>query len=401
MLASLPIWLSLISWSILYILVSLREGSYVNFLTPALFIFVPTHYVFELAYIAVYNHDVNIVTYTYLYAMYFIVYAVFVFGYYCSQSLRPYTANQVKVASSNNVRYAIIAVLLSLLGFLIYYPILKEFSQYLFTPRVIYEKTRTGFGIYFFVSLMFSQLALMFCFYVRKWWITFVVVLGNILLLLLHGNKTPIFAMFISYLLYLFYVKGKRVDFKKLVLFLSVISIIVSIFFSLTFKGSEGLIVKMANYSDYTRNSALVIDSDYESNYGKLLLESQVFSRIPRAIFPDKPSDFGYFRLTKEFFPERFKNNQGMPSFGFGEYYADFGGLTIIVVSVLFFVKGITLGFFRNRLAKDANIYNFIPFAFLCDINIIPTGSGWLFLEHIALAAFAYLLIKVKASYVR
>ena len=88
-----------------------------------------------------------------------------VITYYCSQSLRPYTANQVKVASSNNVRYAIIAVLLSLLGFLIYYPILKEFSQYLFTPRVIYEKTRTGFGIYFFVSLMFSQLALMFCFY--------------------------------------------------------------------------------------------------------------------------------------------------------------------------------------------------------------------------------------------
>ena len=70
----------------------------------------------------------------------------------------------------------------------------------------------------------------------------------------------------------------------------AVIAVIVTAFFAYTFTDGNP-IENMANYSDYTRNAVLVASSNFDFMYGKLLMESEVYSRIPRAIWPDKPEE--------------------------------------------------------------------------------------------------------------
>ncbi len=59
----------------------------------------------------------------------------------------------------------------------------------------------------------------------------------------------------------------------------------------------------VSQYSDYTRNAMLVIDSHFPLQYGRLTVESQTFSRIPRFLMPSKPKNFGAFYLVDQFFP--------------------------------------------------------------------------------------------------
>ncbi len=391
---------SLICWTILYLYLSRRESSYVNILTPSLFVIVPTYFIFEILHVLLMPGKENPVTYAYIYMSYFSMYFFLVIGYIFVIK-KKYTTPANWYFKKNNYRYFWISLVFCVAGFMVYLPILIEYSSYLLNPRYIYEKTRTGYGVYFFMSLMCTQLSIILGFYIKKWWFHFGVTSFNVILLILHGNKTPILAMIMAYLLYRVYVLKKSLSFKFMFSVAAFVSVIISLFFYLTFSGDENFLVKMANYSDYTRNSALVIDSDYESRNGILMLEAQLYSRIPRAIYPDKTLDFGYYRLVKEFYPGRFNNNEGMPSFGYGEYYADFGVLTIFVVSFLFFLKGMLIGFFRNRLIIDCSVYYFLPFIFLCGIDLIPLGTGWLFFEHVFLAVILFLVIKTKVSNVR
>lgn len=67
----------------------------------------------------------------------------------------------------------------------------------------------------------------------------------------------------------------------------AVISIIVTVFFAYTFAGGNP-VENMANYSGYTRNAVLVASSNFYLMHGKILIESEIYSRIPRSIWPDK-----------------------------------------------------------------------------------------------------------------
>ncbi|HHY1068655.1 TPA: hypothetical protein ACVY43_006180, partial [Klebsiella michiganensis] len=104
----------------------------------------------------------------------------------------------------------------------------------------------------------------------------------------------------------------------------------------------------MAYYADYTRNYALLIDREQSSYWGRLLFESEVFARLPRVIYPDKPLDFGYLILDRKYFPDSFYDNKGVPSFGMGEYFADFGYLSVFFIMVSFWIKGCFLRIFYN-----------------------------------------------------
>ena len=392
----------LICWFFLYLYLSKKENSYVNILTPSLLVIVPTYFVFEMLHILLISGDENPVTYIYIYMSYFFMFFFLVLGYIGVRK-KKYNSPLEQCFFNNNkhYRYLWLSLVFFVAGLAVYLPVLIEYSAYLLNPRYIYEKTRTGYGLYFFISLMFTQLSIVLGFYIKKWWFHLTLTPFNVILLVLHGNKTPILAMIMAYLLYRVYVLKKSLSFKFIFSVVAFVSVIMSLFFYLTFSGDENFLVKMASYSDYTRNSAMVIDSDYESRNGVLMLEAQLYSRIPRVVYPDKTLDFGYYRLVKNFYPSRFNNNEGMPSFGYGEFYADFGVLTIFVVSFLFFLKGMLIGFFRNKLMLDCSVYYFLPFIFLCGIDLIPLGTGWLFFEHIFLALILFLFIKIKVPNVR
>ncbi|HHD7223326.1 TPA: O-antigen polymerase, partial [Citrobacter freundii] len=188
----------------------------------------------------------------------------------------------------------------------------------------------------------------------------------------------------------------------------AIITIIVTAFFAYTFSDGNP-IENMANYSDYTRNAVLIASSKFDFMYGKLLMESEIYSRIPRALWTGKPDDFGALYLAKVFFPDAFYRNQGAPAFGYGELYADFGLFTPVWLIISGVFKGILAKYFSNKTQQTKSAHYFIMFLFCIGIGIIPVSMGWLFPEHLMVAfmvfvassliiskRYAFVLIKTK-----
>lgn len=401
------ILISLLVFIFCYVLVSFYEKSLIHVLTPALFVFFPSYYVFELVYIYTADNrqvEHNLAGYVFFYFIYALSILMFSTGYVFSVKKKITLLSIRKISDScfcNAKTYSFFAVLFSIISLFLYTPIIVEFSQYIASPRKIYELTRTGYGSSFFISILTSVLAILFSFYVyrKKKVLSLLVVFLNAVLIYLHGNKGPIIILFLSWLLYRRYIEEKSFSIKQLMIYGVSVSVVIIAFFYFTFQVELNSILEaMAGYSDYTRNAILLFNSDLSMQWGKLFFESEFYSRVPRALYPEKPMDFGYFYLAKHFFPDRFYLNQGAPSFGYGEYYSDFGYMTPFVVAILFFLKGLLLGFFRNLLLIRKDIYILIPFLFLSGLSLLSLGMGWLFPEHMFISLIIYTAINVRGK---
>jgi hypothetical protein len=126
------------------------------------------------------------------------------------------------------------------------------------------------------------------------------------------------------------------------------------------------------------------------------MLESEIYSRIPRFLFEDKPTDFGYLKVSKLLFPELFSENKGAPSIGIGDYFADFGYLGVFCISLFSFIKGIFLKYVRIKLFYNRAVYYFIPFMFLSGVSVYSVGIGWAFFEHLAISFFLFFVLRVR-----
>jgi hypothetical protein len=140
----------------------------------------------------------------------------------------------------------------------------------------------------------------------------------------------------------------------------------------------------------------MVIDSGVGPLYGRLSLEQQVYSRIPRQIFPGKPNDFGVLYLAKHFFPEAFQQGSGAPAFSFGPELADFGVLTLPIVFVFYLIGGILLRFFMTGLQRYQDPGSFVLVLYLCGLSMIPVPSSFMLLETVVLGAFLNLLNAIQ-----
>lgn len=125
------------------------------------------------------------------------------------------------------------------------------------------------------------------------------------------------------------------------------------------------------------------------------MLESELYSRIPRVLWPSKPDDFGALYLAKVFYPEAFYRNQGAPAFGYGEYYADFGYFTPVWLIISGLFKGIIAKYFANKTQQHKSAHYFIMFLFCIGVGIIPVSMGWLFPEHVVVAVMVYIVSKL------
>ncbi|HFE8594425.1 TPA: O-antigen polymerase [Citrobacter freundii] len=372
----------------LYALSVKIEGKIVNVMVPYLIITVPTLYVFEGVFVYLSNVQGYTSEYLFFYTCYVLYIASFVISYLYSQRKEIVSVTK----AGRETKYVFSSILFTLLAFVFYLPVLIDFREYILSPRRIYELTRTGYGIYFYPSLMFSLVASICAFftYKKSKLFCFALVLINCILIFLHGNKGPIFSIFISFIIYLSYIENKRIRFMFLVKSFAVIAVIVTAFFAYTFADGNP-IENMANYSDYTRNAVLVASSNFDFMYGKLLMESEVYSRIPRAIWPSKPDDFGALYLAKVFFPEAFYRNEGAPAFGYGELYADFGLFTPVWLIVSGVFKGVLAKYFSNKTQETKSAHYFIMFLFCIGISVIPVSMGWLFPEHLMVALMVYM----------
>jgi uncharacterized membrane protein len=286
------------------------------------------------------------------------------------------------------------------LAVLIYVPILLEFPEYILDPRQIYTHTRTGFGINFYISSPLAYLAvILVMFSGRSRLLKGAVILGSTIVLALHGSKGQVLSLVLLLALFEVYVRMKKVKLLPSLLVGLAMSLLTLLLLAATMTLGESpaeVLESVSSYSDYTRNAMMLIDSNFPIQYGRLTLESQIIGRIPRALMPSKPKNFGGLYLDEWFFPQSVDEDAGSPDFGIGMQYADFGVLAIVYLSLFSILRGWLARIFVNRLSVSGHPSDFVLVAFMADIALIPVGGvGWLLPETL----FIVLLLRFASTF--
>lgn len=384
--ADLVILTSLSIYLGVYFFVSRREGSYVNLLTPTTLLSTPAFFLLPLLYVHLFRPEGTPFAYIYVYATIAVESIVFAF-FFCRRTTAlirlPFAFSY-----SHFWGWSIACLILASLAYL---PILLKFPQYILNPRQIYIETRTGFGASSFTSTTLAYMAVILVLFTsksltRKAW----VIGGAVILLSLHGSKGQVLEVLFFVLLYLVYVKRKSFNLIPTLIGAACVSgLIILLFAASMILGDSPLeaLETVSNYSDYTRNDLLVIDSHFPMQYGRLTLEANTISLIPRILMPSKPKNFGTFYLAEEFFPEKYDADMGAPAFAIGVEYADFGWFSVVYLSLLAALRGWLARISVNRLRATRHPADLIIVAFLADITLFPIGGGgWFFPETVGIA---------------
>lgn len=379
-----------------YSLFSIKTKSWLNIMTPTLLLSLPAMYLFELMHVYVDYESGSDLGYLIVYLLYTLPIVAFVLAYLYIRPL-PFATRIASVGKNTTV----ISLAFLVVAVLMYLPIMLQFSSDLFNPRAIYTATRTGFGTSYYGSIVASYIFLILALFNGTWsW------RGKALALLfcmifayLHGSKGQMLTVIFLAMLYRIVTSTGRVKFWVMALLATVFGALgVVIFYSMT-QGidPEQLLMVMANYSDYNRNAVMLIDSDRYLQWGRIFFEDNLFSRIPRALYPDKPKDFGSFSLALEYFPSSFYRDEGVPSFGLGVMYADFGILAVVMNTLWGIFSGIVSRTLMARLRLYRSPADFVLLCFFSGVILIPIGAGNLLPEHFVLACMVYWIASRKS----
>jgi hypothetical protein len=379
-----------------YIFVSRREGSYVNIMTPALAVNVPAFYLLPLVYNQLFGTEGSTFAYVYVYATLAVENVVFAF-LYTRRRVRP-----IRLPFGYGYEnLGFLSVLFISLAVLLFIPILLEFREYIFDPRRIYEETRTGFGGGYYLSSTAAFLAAILALFSNQSRLKKILLLSaSAFILFLHGSKGQVFNLLLLVILFEIYVKHRKLKLlPALMAGLGIAVVLVGLFAAtMVLGGPMEAVETVSQYSDYTRNAMLVIDSNMPLEYGRLTWESNVMALVPRAIMPNKPKDYGAFYLDAEFFPGSMDRDQGVPAFGIGVQYADFGWMAIVYLALFAALRGWLARVFVDRLGQTRHPADFIMIAFLADIALFPIGIGWPFPETLLVAMGLRFLSSIGAN---
>jgi hypothetical protein len=276
-------------------------------------------------------------------------------------------------------------------------PILIEFRNYLLDPRHIYQETRRGYGLPFFGSAVLLNVAATLFFFRKSknrgadflFWI----IVGASTLE--HGSKGELLSFLWIWILFRIYVDRrpfKLLESARVIVVLGVV--LATSFIAFGIAEPAELIQGVSKYADYTRTASHVIDDpDRPVYFGLLTLEDNIYSRIPRAFFPEKPKVFGVFRLTMRYFSASDWEDVGSPDFGIGIPYADFGPFAILYIAAFAFFTGISASCLVRKLKTDPNPGNLLLLAFFAGVSLIPTGIGYSLPET---ALLSWLVLKAS-----
>lgn len=382
-----------------YIYASVRERTYLNVLTPTFAFMVPANYLLDLYHLWLFGPSGSQFGYALIYACYAATFVAFALGY-LKMRLPPLRLPFTAAGATGNglAPYLVLAAAVAL-----YSPVLIEFRADLANPRHIYEQTRSGYGTYFFLSTALCYLALvLIIFKARRGRFELVVFTSLCLVFLwLHGSKGQMLLLVFVFSTYWVYVRAKSVALVRFLVFGTAMMFVGVGLFLLTNPSlllSHEDLQGIAAYSEYTRNALLVIDSDVGPLYGRLSLEQQVYARVPRPLFPDKPNDYGVLYLAEHFFPDAFQAGQGAPAFSFGPELADFG---VLALPLLFFeslLGGMLLNMFMNSLRRHRSPGDFIMVLFGSGVCLIPLPGSYLLPEILVMAIAANILHGMRLS---
>ena len=379
---------SLIVSLVVYVWVSKREGTYLNVMTPAFVIGIPAYYLLPLFFNHLFGTDASPYAYVYVYATLAVQNFAFAYAYTGKTRNLPALPFCFSYSNFDLLSYAFLG-----LAVLMYVPILLQFPEYIFDPRQLYTHTRTGFGVSFYTSSTLAYLAvILILFSSKSRWIKGLVILMSAVVLSLHGSKGQMLSLVLLVALFEVYVGKRKLRFVPSLLAGAGLGLFLLLLFAGTMTLGDNpadALATISQYSDYTRNATLLIDSHFPLQYGRLTLEAQTIGRIPRVLMPNKPRNFGGLYLADQFFPKAFDEDAGAPDFGVGMQYADFGVLAIAYLAVFAMLRGWLARVFVQRLDHSRHPADFFLVAFLAEISLFPIGAvGWLLPEAMMVALF-------------
>lgn len=378
-----------------YSFFSVKTRSWLNILTPTFLLSIPTIYIFELMHLYVDSEPGSDFGYMVVYLIHTLPIVAFVLSYLYIRPLS-FATN----AASVNKNTAGLSLGFLFVAVLLYMPIMVQFASDLLNPRAIYTATRSGFGVSYYGSVVASYIFLILVLFnsTLGWRLKALALIFCIVFAYLHGSKGQILTVIFIAMLYRIVTSSSRIKFLTMAVLATAFGFLGMLtFYSMT-QGiePEQLLMVMANYSDYNRNAVMLIDSDRYLQWGRIFFEDNFFSRIPRAFYPDKPKDFGSFSLALEYFPSSFYRDEGVPSFGVGVMYADFGILAVVMSTLWGVLSGIVSRTLTARLRLYRSPADFVLLCFFCGVILIPIGAGNLLPEHFFLACMVYWMANRK-----
>lgn len=380
---------------ILFLYVSKTFGSVLNIVTMPFalkfiieFVLEPIVYFLDLA---TYSPE----SMTVIYSLSFFGFAAFCIGVVW---MRPAVGRERALAVPG---HGILSWVLLLGATVLYLPVLLEFREYVTEPRRIYELTRTGYGVNTYGSSLLGFLA-----YIvfltsaspKSRAVAFYVTLFT--LFILKGSKGSFLVLFAIYIIVKVHVNGKLFTISRSLVYAIVGLIAFAYLFALNYRGeTTNLLLTVAQYSDYNRNGALVVQDGTMGSYGgQLTAETLWIPKVPRVLWEEKPKVFGEFRLALQYFPDWFLLDQGSPSFGLGVVLADFGWLAFLIYPISQLITGILLGICLKAVRDSASFVGLITAIYLGGNNLLSTGSGIYLLEHVLIGAAVAGMAKLLSS---
>ena len=385
-----------------YIMIVVKDKSFFHILTPIYFTFVPGYYLLELVHMHYFGYSAQSSTYLYCYATYGLTFLFLALVY------TRFPAIQVKLPFNVNSDIKYLPYLFFSLAVLLYLPILIEYRELILTPRAIYAKTRVGYGHLYFTSTAFAYLAYIFCLFKTHPFkgekVLFFLMCA--LWCFAHGSKGQVVILILIGLMYRVLVRDMRMKFSTVVVCAIAFALgLGSLFYAFSESMREGdlsVLAGVSTYSDYNRNAMMLIEDNPETQFGRLTLETAVFSRVPRVLYPNKPHAWGTFALANKYYPVWFEKRIGSASFGvLGVPFADFGYFAILYLIFWAGVTGVLLKIFVTRLKEYRDPSDFIIVLFLANVGIIPSGVGYTLPEHLFLALLVSILLRIRINWRR
>lgn len=375
-----------------YLLVCIKDGSSLNWLTPSIAIGVPSLFVLPYLYTVFFGSQGSIYAHLYCSSCYMAGIALPALAYRWIQM--PSIGWSGRHPEIRWMHWLIL-----ILAAAIYAPVLIEFRAHLLDPRFIYQETRRGYGPVFFGSAVLLNIAAVLFFFrsSRSYVADGLFWLILIIFTLEHGSKGELLDFFWVWMFYRVYVNRRQFGFVESAKVITVVIVILTSSFVIFGIAQPGdLLQGLSKYADYTRNASLVIDDANRPVYfGLLSIEDNFYSRMPRVLFPNKPKIYGTYRLMMRYFSGSDWLDVGSPDFGVGIPYADFGPFALVYIGILAIFNGLAVSCVVRKLKTDPNPGNLVLLVFFSGIQLIPLGVGYMLPETILLSWFTVSLTRL------
>ena len=330
-------------------------------------------------------------------------------SYYIITNVKSISVKNLKISMpSNFVLYTCIFIFIAI--------IIKNVNVIFLAinnPRMFYANNRIGGGFIYYIIIPFVELLYFILITktsvgINNKYKTFKMLIITVIFfafIYIWGQKLALFKMaFIILTSYYYQNYNKNKINRKIVKYIIILGcmliFITNLYFVQQRISSEKLLLKIVNYSDYLSNFSDLVKYLPNHFWGKIFIEDEFLSYIPRKLWSDKPELFGSLKLGL-YIPrliEWTKAKTGAPSFGpLGQVYADFGLFGIILKLIIewSFVWISTTYNHKLKLYGYNFFYHWIMLTF-CGINIFYITLTTFPIYQILVIYGVYQLSKIK-----